>query len=787
MLLKRFFYIFLFFIHVTTFAQESQLVKKLKENKLTIFEINTIDNQNVSSKETYLKAGVKIHDFVKNTFKTVSDSTEIKGRGNSTWELPKKPFRLKFYKAISIAGMPASRHWALLANFEDKSLSRTKLASDLGTYLGIDYVPRSTPVEVVLNGEHLGSYQLIEVIKIDPNRINIATVNTKNNITSGGAIFELNLRRDEVYNFYTNAGVPISIKEPDDLNAKTPEIASLHYDYLVKILNTAEDALYSSNFADTALGYPKYFNVSAAVEWYLTEEILKNFDIGEYSVFKYIDTKNNNKITYGPIWDFDLSAGNREGPLGFKAKLENAWMRRFFEDPNFEQLVKEKWLEKRASVLSTMMASINQNVRTVANSATDDELIWKFASRPNDRSFKEDVWFLKNWLKERVEWLDKQFTESPIIFSPVVEDLYLTTDEDNTVTSKLTASTSIDTTAYFYTVKKPSKGVVEYINKEGDFKYIPNLNTSGLDTFYFSKGDSNDLFIDTGRVIININAINDAPIVANHVETILEDNKLVATKMSGLSKYSVDPDGDILYFKLLLDTKHGSLNLNQDGSFIYEPDENYFGLDSFVYKAVDISGVSDTGIYKIDVLPVNDEPVLIKDTLLYQIYQNEKIVFDERNELLEGAYDIDNTIDELEAEFENAYLQGSIVKEGSSKVYYPNKGFIGVDQVAYRITDKMSSSKDAIINIRILPNNNVKSFNHIMAYPNPSKGIFYFDNLIADNILIFDYAGNKVGNYTFAQNGLKLQVNASALQKGQYIVYMFYKNTIVAIKKVSLI
>lgn len=787
MFLKRLFYIFLFFIHVTTFAQESQLVTKLKKNKLTIFEINTIDNQNVSSKETYLKAGVKIHDFVKNTFKTVSDSTEIKGRGNSTWELPKKPFRLKFYKTISIAGMPASRHWALLANFEDKSLSRTKLASDLGTYLGIDYVPRSKPVEVVLNGEHLGSYQLIEVIKIDPNRINITTVNTKNNITSGGAIFELNLRRDEVYNFYTNAGVPISIKEPDDLNAKTPEIASLHYDYLVKILNTAEDALYSSNFADTALGYPKYFDVNAAVEWYLTEEILKNFDIGEYSVFKYIDTKNNNKITYGPIWDFDLSAGNREGPLGFKAKLENAWMRRFFEDPNFEKLVKEKWLEKRASVLSTMMASINQNVRTVANSAADDELIWKFASRPNDRSFKEDVWFLKNWLKERVEWLDKQFTESPIIFSPVVEDLYLTTDEDNTVTSKLTASNSMDTAAYFYTVKKPSKGIVEYINKEGDFKYIPNLNTSGLDTFYFSKGDSNDLFIDTGRVIINVNAINDAPIVANHVETILEDNKLVTTKMSGLSKYSVDPDGDILYFKLLLDTKHGSLNLNQDGSFIYEPDENYFGLDSFVYKAVDILGVSDTGIYKIDILPVNDEPVLIKDTLLYQIYQNEKIVFDERSELLEGAYDIDNTIDELEVEFENAYLQGSIVKEGSSKVYYPNKGFVGVDQVAYRITDKMSSSKDAIINIRILPNNNVKSFNHIVVYPNPSKGIFYFDNLIADNILIFDYAGNKVGNYTFAQNGLKLQVNASALQKGQYIVYMFYKNTIVAIKKVSLI
>lgn len=340
MILKRSFCIFLSFFYFTTYAQETQLIVKLKSHQLSIVEINTVDNQNVTSKETYLKAAIRIHEFAKNTFKVINDSTEIKGRGNSTWELPKKPFRLKFFKAISIAGMPSNRHWALLANFEDKSLSRTTLASDLGKYLGIGYVPRSIPVELVLNGEHLGSYQLIEVVKIDPNRINITTVTTKNNITTGGAIFELNLRRDEQYNFYTNAGIPISIKEPDDLNAKTPEIASQHFNYLVDILNKAEGALYSSNFADTAIGYHKYFNVESVVDWYLTVEIVKNFDIGEYSVFKYIDTKNNNKITYGPIWDFDLSAGNREGPLGYKAKVENAWMRRFFEDPNFERLVK---------------------------------------------------------------------------------------------------------------------------------------------------------------------------------------------------------------------------------------------------------------------------------------------------------------------------------------------------------------------------------------------------------------------------------------------------------------
>ena len=788
MILKSVFCIFLSFFYFITYAQEVQLIEKLKAHKLSIVEINTIDNQNVDSKETYLKAGLRIHEYKNNTFKIISDSTEIKGRGNSTWEFPKKPFRLKFFKTQSIEGIPSSRHWALLANFEDKSLTRTTLASDLGTYLGIKYVPRSIPVELVLNGEHLGSYQLIEVVKIDPNRINITTVNTKDNITTGGAIFEINRRFDEQYNFYTNNGVPISIKEPDDLNAKTPAIAAQHLNYLTGLLNKAEDALYSVNFTDTSIGYTKFFNVASVVDWYLTVEILKNFDIGDYSVFKYIDTKNNNKITYGPIWDFDLSSGNREGPIGFKAKVENAWLRRFFEDPNFEKLVKEKWLEKRAAVLSSMTFSINQNSRKIMSSALADQLIWEFATRANDKSFKDDIWFLKNWLKERIEWLDQQFSDNPIAYNPVVEDSYLSTEEDKSITSKLNASSSSDTTAYFFIVKKPSKGIVEFVNKLGDFKYTPYLNVNGVDTFYFSKGHSNKLNLDTGRVILNIISINNAPIATNYKDTLLEDAKLIKSKVNGLYKYSYDPDGDTLNFELITNPKHGKLDLNKDGSFIYAPIENFNGIDSFIYKVYDMNEANDTGLYEINVLPVNDVPIINSDTLLYQIRQNEKVVFDLQGELLERVIDIDNKLEDLEIEFDNSYIHGSMINGVSKKViYYPDRNFNGIDNLFYRATDKLGYSKYSVINIRVLPNTNVKSFEHIFLYPNPTEGIFYFNNLIADNLLIFDYFGNKVSNYTYAQNGLKLQVNGSALPKGQYIVYLFYKSTIIAIKKIILI
>jgi frataxin-like iron-binding protein CyaY len=452
---KSFLFLLIFIFTKFSFAQEISLIESLKKHKLTIFEINTKNQASVDSKEIYLKAGLRIYDYKNNNYTVINDSTEIKGRGNSTWELPKKPFRLKLFTSKSLGGMPSNRHWALLANFEDKSASRTKLASDLGNYLGINYTPRSIPVELVLNGEHLGSYQLIEAVKIGSSRIDITQVKTTNGVTSGGVIFELNARLDEQYNFYSNAGLPISIKDPDDLNTSSPVTAIKHYEYLVGIFNKAEDALFSRQFDDPVKGYPNYFNVSSAVNWYLTEEILRNFDIGEYSVYKYIDTKNNNKITYGPIWDFDLSAGNREGPIGFKAKVENAWMQRFFEDPNFESLVKSKWLTIRENLLFAMTNSINQTARQIFNSQQKNELIWISSTRYGDKSFSEDVFFLKNWLYERVQWLDEQFSSNPIKLSPVVQDAYFSIDEDVQLSNKLNSSVSNDSTHYFYLVKNP--------------------------------------------------------------------------------------------------------------------------------------------------------------------------------------------------------------------------------------------------------------------------------------------------------------------------------------------
>jgi hypothetical protein len=682
--------------------------------------------------------------------------------------------------------MPSSKHWALLANFEDKSASRTKLASDLANYLGVIYAPRSIPVELVLNGEHVGAYELIEVVKIDPKRIDITTINTKNDITSGGAIFELNHRRDETYNFNTNENVPISIKEPDDLNAKTDDISSKHFNYLVNILNTAEGALYSNDFTDTSKGYAKYFNVNAAISWYLTEEILKNIDVGEYSVFKYIDTKNKNKITYGPIWDFDLSAGVREGPTGFKVKVENTWMRRFFENPSFEKLVKSKWSSSRAGLLTNMISSINQNARKLKASQAVNAAIWESFLKPDDKSFSDDINYLKAWLYERVQWLDAQWSDIPLLYNAIVQDYAATTDEDIAIKSRFYGSGSKHTNPYFYLVSKPKLGQITFLNNEGDFIYTPNLNANGADTFYYSKGDSTQLVVDSGMVVIQINPINDVPVTKHVATEVLEDNKLVKNIINGMALNTFDADDDTLKFFIVDTPKNGVLNYSQNGSFTYTPNKDFNGLDSFTYKATDNLYTSNISTCTIKVIPVNDEPIIIKDTLFYQINNNELIEFDRKEDFINNIFDIDNKVEDFDFKFDSHLKYGTVVTGNNKATFYPNKNYSGVAYLNYNVFDQTNFSKTGIIKIRILPDNFKNSNNNILLYPNPSNGRFCIEDFIADNIIMFDFSGKKRNNFSFTQNGNRIQINAQTFVKGEYIIYLLYKNKLVALKRFTI-
>jgi len=750
---NRFSWIFLILLlsNINIYSQKVNLIEKLKNNKISIIEINTSGGAQIVSKEDYLTASYTLYTYKNGAYTTLSDSTEIKGRGNSTWNWPKKPFRLKLKSAKSLLSMPSSRHWALLANFIDKSLSRNKVAMDVGGFWGLPYNPRSDVVELVVNGWHWGSYQLIEVPKVATDRINITAINSKSGTPSGGVIFELGGRLGEQYSFWTNQYQPITIKDPDDLNTSNPSIASQHLSYLSNIFRNAEDILFSDNFTDPINGYPKYIDTSSVYNWYLTQEIFKNIDLSRYSVFFYNDPKNSNKITFGPLWDFDMSSGVLEDPYGIRG-TENLWISRMYEDPAFLNAVKKKWISKRASLLQFITRKINENARKLHYSQQINFDFWnqfygvisdEYVTFHQEKSYDDDIFYLKKWMNQRLFWLDQQFATVPHSFIPVTRDSYHLFNEDSELKGKLESFQSFDHKGKYKIVSGPKNGKLKLDEISGEFTYLPNTNYYGIDSTFFIYNDGLNNS-DSGLLHFEIQPVNDLPVTQNGAFEIKEDESIEKSNTTGLIMYTNDIELDPLTFELVTNVKHGELVLNTNGSFKYTPEKNYFGSDTFYFKAKDLNGTSNVSSIIFKIQPVNDAPVAINRTFSF----NEDESFEHLNYTSESYLAEDFDGDSLFFENVTNPIHGQLKWEPSGNFKYtPDLNFYGVDSFNIIAKDTGLNSNIARILLQVNPVNDA---------PNIVDSIFYFQLNISDQFL-FDI-NSSLYNYVSDIDNSKLDL-----------------------------
>jgi VCBS repeat-containing protein len=186
--------------------------------------------------------------------------------------------------------------------------------------------------------------------------------------------------------------------------------------------------------------------------------------------------------------------------------------------------------------------------------------------------------------------------------APVAADLAITTAEDAAKTGQVTA-TDVDGDALtFSLVSDPAHGTVAF-NPDGTFVYTPDPNYNGPDSFTFNASDGTAAS-NVATVSITVTAVNDAPVAADLVITTAED----AAKTGQVT--ATDADGDALTFSLVSDPAHGTVEFNADGSFVYTPDANYTGPDSFTFNASDGTAASNVATVSITVTAVNDAPVL---------------------------------------------------------------------------------------------------------------------------------------------------------------------------------
>lgn len=385
---------------------------------LPILSIST-NGVPITSREDYIPADYILAD--KDGVELLRGATEIKGRGNSTWLfMPKKPYHMKLATAQSVLGMPANRHWVLLANYADKTMIRNDLAFELGRWLGMPYTPRSEFVEVQLNGKYEGVYQLTEHIRIAPDRVNIKEMKVTDNtpeLVTGGYLLEVDDNRGEPFCFDMVSPMVICSKNPEDLN--TPEWTAQR-DYIVGYLRQTEDAIFSPTFATPSTGYAAYLDVDSLVNYYIAHELFKNLD-GPLVSSTYMYKDRGKKLFLGPIWDFDLAAGNadRSGaeiPEGWY--IRNApWYERLFEDPAFAEQVKAKWAAlKSAGRFDQIRTHIDERAAFLDKAQAENFKRWPilstkvFLNPVALGSYDAEVNALKLWLATRIAWMDSELS-----------------------------------------------------------------------------------------------------------------------------------------------------------------------------------------------------------------------------------------------------------------------------------------------------------------------------------------------------------------------------------------
>jgi spore coat protein CotH len=380
-------------------------VVKFTDNGISALYINT-SGAPINSKDIYVTGSIKI---VSNFKDVVYDGkTEIKGRGNSTWEMAKKPYRIKLDKKTAILGMAESKNWVLLANYADKSLMRNELAFVASRNSGLKWTVNSRFVEVYLDGSYNGSYLLTEQVKEGKDQVDVE---------DGGYLLEQDgfAEREPVY-FKTQKGAPITIKYPDE------KITQQQREYITNHVQTFENALFAANFTDPVAGYRKYFDVDSYVNYYIVNEVMGNPDTF-WSTYHY-KKANDDRIYTGPVWDFDISINNddRLGDITNKLMLDagfdpKMWIKRLMEDPAFRQKIRLRWNELKPK-MQALPATASLLEKKLAVSQVRNFARWNIL---NTKVYQEiqlagtyarEVAYLKNVLTNHINWLDTKFNSA---------------------------------------------------------------------------------------------------------------------------------------------------------------------------------------------------------------------------------------------------------------------------------------------------------------------------------------------------------------------------------------
>ena len=368
--------------------------------------IETENRREIRDRETEIPAKLQI--WGENSPESEVMDLTIRGRGNSSWAMPKKSYKIEFINKQTMLGMPKDRDWALIANYLDKTLMKNYLAYHLSAELGAFYAPRCDFVELFINREYLGIYLLTETIKIAKDRINIPK-------DSNSFLVEFDLRTREneqkiLTHTIISSGKGYQIHFPKDASSQTLQLAQNHIEAFESFLKNIQKNK-NNNLA-------QWIDTDEYINHYWIQEFSKNPD-ARFNMSVFFSWIENQPIRMGPVWDFDLAMG------GFNDTSINAvkdwlikdsyWNKYVFQDSIMNHDKAAFWEANKNKFFSTI-STIDSIQVLLQNAAKNNFKRWNIlesTAHPchfnSYKTYKEATDDLKNWMQNRFTWIDNHF------------------------------------------------------------------------------------------------------------------------------------------------------------------------------------------------------------------------------------------------------------------------------------------------------------------------------------------------------------------------------------------
>lgn len=379
---------------------------------LPTVSIHTENNVEPFDKETEIPSQLTI--ISDDGTKLLSETGSTRERGNFSRTFPKRPYRIKFDAKQNVLDAPAkAKKWTLINNYGDKTLMRNLLAFHLSRILEMPYTPYGTAVDVFLNGEYKGCYQLCDQIQVHKKRVNITEMTPEDNsgeALTGGYLIEVDAYADQEVSWFTSDYYTrVTIKSPDE-----DEITTQQKNYI------------RNHYSKMERSWRTYLDIDTYLRHFIVGEMSGNTDT-YWSVYMY-KQRGDDKIYTGPVWDFDLAFenDNRTYPINnhsqwvFQYGSYEGYMRtltnNIINDSNAKAKLISIWDKARHNGLDeeSLLAYVDDLSQQLNRSQELNFTRWPIMNEYIHQnpviwgSYQAEVNNVKNYIRNRIAWIDNK-------------------------------------------------------------------------------------------------------------------------------------------------------------------------------------------------------------------------------------------------------------------------------------------------------------------------------------------------------------------------------------------